>query len=370
MTKKYFIRPCDPRLQGSLTPYPMASVLSESSSSTGTATISTPISVGSLQFRPLLRSSKRDSSSRLFGEEPTQAQVRLNKLVVEALHGESSLELRNAELGRAAARALVNIGINQALEEKRRAASTRMDIDPEPEKLSTELKEEWKSIQDYGLYLKDAAITVHQSDPFVSQIPDVRRDTPTSSTETSNRPEEFEDISPLDWLSWKHFRFNAVFAHLAPLTSRENRIYAMQSAKLIDWIRDWGNDALFGTWQGLDQVVDSPPQSEETRLYRESIERAALDHILDVAPSPDRQSQQAIGGELGWRPGLAGKSENLQSAFARYISQDAPPPSNRPETRVTSAEPSRSSSFSMGGSEDDTRSIVSQDNHWRRTIFG
>src|SRR5579859_1857423 len=155
----------------------MASILSESSPSTGTTTISTPIAVGSLQFRPLLRSSKRDSSSRLFGEEPTQAQVRLNKLVAEAFHGESSLELRNAELGRAAARALVNIGINQAMEEKRRAASTRMDIDSGPERNSTELKEEeWQSIQDYGAYLKEAATTVQQSDPFASQIPAVRRD--------------------------------------------------------------------------------------------------------------------------------------------------------------------------------------------------
>jgi hypothetical protein len=241
-----------------------------------------------------------------------------------------------------------------------------MDIDSEPERLSTELKEEWKNIQDYGAFLKETATTFHQYDPFAAQPLDVRRDIPPSPTETSQRPDEWEDISPLDWLSWRNFRFNTVFSHLAPLTSRENRIYAMQSAKLIDWIRDWGNDALFGTWQGLDQVVDSPPQSDETRLYRESVEKAALEHILDVAPSLDRQSRQAIG-ELGWRPS---NSENLQGAFARFISQDAPQPSHGPELRVTSAEPSRSSSFSIGGSEDDTRSVVSQDNHWRRTIFG
>ena len=346
----------------------MTSVLSESSSSTGTATISSPAAVGSLQFRTLPRSSNRESSSRLFGEEPTLAQVRLNKLVAEAFHGESSLELRNAELGRAAARALVNIGINQAIEEKRKAASTHMDIDSEQQPLSTELKEEWKSIQDYSAFLRETAATVRLSDPLASSSLDVRRDLPPSGTETSLRPDELEDISPLDWLSWRNFRFNAAFAHLAPLTSHENRLYAMQSMKLIDWIRDWGNDALFGTWQGLDQVVDSPPQSEETRLYRESIERAALKHILDVDPSPERQSRQAIGGELGWRPG-AGRLENSQSAFAKYISQDAPRPSHGPEPRA-SGEPSRASSFSVGLSEDDTQSVVSQDNHWRRTIFG
>jgi hypothetical protein len=58
-----------------------------------------------------------------------------------------------------------------------------------------------------------------------------------------------------------------------------------------------------------------------------------------------------------------------QSSFAKYLSQDAPQSTVRYlDPRVTSVEPSRSSS--MGGSDDDTRSIVSQDNHWRRTIFG
>ena len=347
----------------------MASALSESSSSTGTLTVPSPVGVGSLQFRPLPRSDKRGSSSRLFGEEPTQAQVRLNKLVAEAFHGESSLELRNAELGRAAARALVNIGINQAMEEKRRAASTRMDIDSGPERNSTELKEEWNSIQDYGAFLKETAITFQQSDPSAPQAPEPLRDLQVLPSQPSSRPDDSDDISPLDWLSWKHFRFNKVFAHLAPLTSRENRIYATQSAKLIDWIRDWGNDALFGTWQGLDQVVDTPPQSDEARIYRESIEKAALEHILEVAP-PEGQGRRVIGGELGWRPGMDGKSECRQSAFARYISQEAPQSSHGPVLPVQSAEPSRSSSFSTGGSEEDTRSVVSQDNHWRRTIFG
>jgi len=290
-------------------------------------------------------------------------------LVAEAFHGESSLELRNAELGRAAARALVNIGINQALEEKRRAASTRMDIDSGPERISTELKEEWISIQDYGAFLKETSITLQQSDPFAPQAPELSRDLPTSPSETSSRLDDTDDISPLDWLSWRHFQFNKVFAHLAPLTSRETRIYAIQSAKLIDWIRDWGNDALFGTWQGLDQVVDPLPQSDEVRIYRESIEKAALEHILEVAP-PERQSRRAMGGDFGWRPGMDGKSECRQGAFARYISQETPQPSHGPELPVQSAEPSRSSSFSVGGSEEDTRSVVSQDNHWRRTIFG
>jgi len=119
----------------------------------------------------------------------------------------------------------------------------------------------------------------------------------------------------------------------------------------------------------LDQVVDSPPQSEEVRIYKESIEKAALEHILEVSP-PENQGRRVLGGELGLRPGMGGKPEYTQGAFARYISQEAPQPSNGPDIRMQSAGPSRSSSFSIGGSEEDTRSVVSQDNHWRRTIFG
>jgi hypothetical protein len=289
--------------------------------------------------------------------------------VAEAFHGEASLELKNAELGRAAARALVNFGINQAIEERWRPESTRMDIDSEPDTSTNELKEEWKSIQDYGEFLKESTNTFRQSNPFALESPDPRRTIP-STPQTSRPSNESDDISPFDWISWGNFRFTTEFAHLAPLTSRDNRIYATQSSKLINWIRDWGNDALFGSWQGLDQVVDSARQPEETRRYRESMEKAALEHILEVEPLPDRSNRGAIREELGYRPHMDSYSENTRSTFARYLSQDAPQPLDGPEHLVTSTGPSRSSSYSLGGTDDDTRSIVSQDNHWRRTIFG
>src|SRR5271169_5656734 len=100
----------------------MASVLSESSSSTTTtATISSSVGLSTFQIRPA--GARISDRSYIVGEQPAQAQVRLNRLVAEAFYGDSSSELRNAELNRAATRALMSFGIGQARAEKRRKAS-------------------------------------------------------------------------------------------------------------------------------------------------------------------------------------------------------------------------------------------------------
>jgi hypothetical protein len=333
----------------------MVSVLSESASSTTIATISSPVEVGTFQIRPAVNRI-RDA----LGEEPGQAQLRLNRLVVEALHGESSSELRNAELGRAATRAIMSFGINQ--EKRRRIVAEPMDADMED--LTPTDKEGWENIQDYGNFLRETA-DAFRTDAFMTSPPAPPRTTP-SSPEKRRRIQESKQISPIDRLSWSKFRFSADFAHLAPLTAHENRIQAQQSGRLIDWISNKVNDRLFRGWGGLDQVVDLPPSPEEAHKRREAIEVQALQRILE---EPDDQSSniQFHGTEeLGWRSADA----RGQNRFAKYLSQEAPQSSSarRLDPRVTTIDPSRSSS--MGWSDGDSRNVVSQDNHWRRTIFG
>jgi hypothetical protein len=345
----------------------MASVLSESSSSTTTATIPSPVALAPFQVRP--SAGRKREASFILGESPIQAQVRFNRLVAEALHGESSSELRNAELGRAATRALLNFGINQTREERRKNLSTtssQMETDrnsPGPQ------DESWESIQDYGNYLRETADTF-RSDTFTTSPTIARRTEPASPENARLQASDLQAISPFDWLSWKNFQFNAEFGSLAPLTARENRIHAQQSAKLIEWIKDSINDALFRGWGSLDQVTDVQPLSEEARRHGESIESEALVRILEGTNDPLSELQNPQVRELGWRPPPDGTRERLQTSFARYLSQETPQSSpQRSELGVTSIEPSRSSS--MGGSgEEDTHSVVSQDNHWRRTIFG
>jgi len=155
-------------------------------------------------------------------------------------------------------------------------------------------------------------------------------------------------------------------SHLAPRTACENRIQAQQSGKLIDWISDTVNDRLFRGWGGLDQVVDPSPSPDEAHKEREAMEVEALEHILEE--HSDQLSSIQVHGtrELGWRSA----ERRGQNTFAKYLSLEAPRSLSVGELkpRVTSIDPSRSSS--IGGSDDDSRSVVSQDNHWRRTIFG
>jgi hypothetical protein len=337
----------------------MASVLSESPSSTTiTATISSPAGLGTFQIRPSV--SRIREGSYILGEETGQTQLKSNRLVAEVLHGESSSELRNAELGRAATRVLMSFGLNQR-EKRRRIEPEPMDVDME-EGSQTD-NEGWESIQDYGNFLRETADTFGM-DTSMPPPPEPRRTVPARPEKP--RIQESTQISPIDRLSGPKFRFTADFAHLAPLTARENRIQAQQSGKLIEWLSDTVNDRLFRGWGGLDQVVDAPPSPEEAQNQRQAVEVEALQRILEVPDDQSSNIQFHGTGELGWGSGGA----RGQNTFAKYLSQEAPQSSSagRLDPRLTSIDPSRSSS--MLGSDEDCRSVVSQDNHWRRTIFG
>jgi hypothetical protein len=234
-----------------------------------------------------------------------------------------------------------------------------MDLDPQaPDK-----DEGWESIQDYGKFLQETADTFRTDASTLSPTPP-RRAIPTSP-ENGRRIQGSNLLPCLDEMGWQKLRLNSDFAHLAPLTARENRIQAQQSAKLIDWISDSTNDEMFRGWGALDQAVDLPPESEETRLHREGIEREVLQRIVEEPDDESGETQGRGRGELGWRPA----DSRADTSFAKYLSLEMPQSSSRwLKPGVTSRQPSRSSS--MGGSDEDTRSVVSQDNHWRRTIFG
>jgi hypothetical protein len=335
----------------------MASVLSESSSSTTTiTTISRPARVGTFQNRPA--GNRLREGSYILGEEPRQRQIRLDRLVAETLYGESSSEPRNAELGRAATRAFVNFGMNQAREKRRKTGSQRTALEQEKRESMTD--KGWESIQDYGDFLGETADAFRMDTLTPSPLPTWK--SMPSSTENVRGIPESSEVSLIDRQSWQKFRFGSDFAHLAPLTAHENRIQAQQSAKLIDWMSDSVNDGLFRGWGGLDQAIDPAPLSAEEQQQREATEREALQRILEAS---DDKSDDVQFKELGWRSA----ESRGNNTFAKYLAQEAPPLSPRYlGPRVTSVEPSRSNS--MGGSDEDTRRVVSQDNHWRRTIFG
>jgi len=342
----------------------MTSILSESSSSTTTSTLQSPLALAPFHIFPAV--TRLHERSYVLGEDPGQAQIRLNRLVAEAFHGESSAELRNAELGRAATRALVNFSINQERDKRRRYSRTDMNEDTEMS--STDRDEGWESIQDYGNFLRQTADTFREEALLAS--PPIRwRTIPGSSNDLckSRNEERKPQGPPIDGVSWPHFRLNAEFAHLAPLTSRENRIQAQQSANLIEWISDPANNELFGGWSGLDQASKLPAVSEEAQLRRNDLELKALDRILGGIEDQSTQRRYSEVAELGRG---ATDSQQTLGSFAKYLTIEAPQWSaRRLETGVTTVEPSRSNSMG-GGSDEDTRSVVSQDNHWRRTIFG
>jgi hypothetical protein len=342
----------------------MTSILSESSSSTTTSILQSPLALAPFHIFPAV--TRLHERSYVLGEDPGQAQIRLNRLVAEAFHGESSAELRNAELGRAATRALLNFSINQERDKRRRY--TRTDMNEDTEMSSTDRDEGWESIQDYGNFLRETADTFREEALLAS--PPIRwRTIPGSSNDLckSQNEERKPQGPPIDGVSWRHFSLNAEFAHLAPLTSRENRVQAQQSANLIEWISDPANNELFGGWSGLDQASKLPAVSEEAQLRRNDLEMGALDRILGGIEDQSTERRYSEVAELGRG---ATDSQQTLGSFAKYLTIEAPQWSaRRLETGVTTVEPSRSSSMG-GGSDEDTRSVVSQDNHWRRTIFG
>jgi len=337
----------------------MAWVLSESTSST--STLQSPLGLPPFQNFPTA------SRSYILGEDPGQAQIRLNRLVAEAFHGETSSELRNAELSCAATRALMTFSINQESHKRRRF--TRMDMDEDTEMPSTESDEGWKSIQDYGNFLRETVNTFREEALVPS--PPLRWRSIPASTDDLNRSRNDERRGQnlpvsIEGVPWRQFNLHAEFSHLAPLTSRENRVHAQQSGKLIEWISDPANDEIFRGWTGLDQPSNPPPASEEAQHRRNVIEMEAIERILSEADDQSTQRRYSETAELG-----RGAAESHTSgSFAKYLTIEAPQwVARRSETGVTSVEQSRSSSMG-GGSDEDTRSVVSQDNHWRRTIFG
>jgi hypothetical protein len=342
----------------------MASVYSEATSSSTTSTLQSPLPLPPFHIFPAV--TRLHERSFVSGEDPGQAQIRLNRLVAEAFHGESSPELRNAELGRAATRALVNFSINQGRDNGRRYTQTDMNEDTEMSSMDRD--EGWESIQDYGNFLRETANTFREealvpSPPIAWRtIPDSTKDFPKSRNEQHKTQNP-----PIDGVSWRHFRLNAEFAHLAPLTSRENRIHAQQSTRLIEWISDPANNELFRGWSGLDQPSKFPAISKEAQLRRDDLEMEALERILGGIEDQSTERRYSSVAELGWG---TTDSQPTVGSFAKYLTIEAPQWSpRRSGTGVTSVEPSRSNSMGTG-SEEDTRSVVSQDNHWRRTIFG
>jgi len=315
-------------------------------------------------------------------EEPSQTQLRLSRLVAETLHGEGPIDLRHAELERAATRALATFGLvprNNNFKTLKVFTMTsglvsRDDAMEADESEGERVKEEtkgWESIQEYGKYLRETA-DLFRTNQTKTPPPAVGATTqpPPQTTEGRAEPSTSSFISPIEQLQARNSRFAQDFAELAPLTSRENRIRAQQTANLIEWISDPGNDALFRGWSGLDQIANRPASPEQERQRRESMEVEALERILEVRDEAIKASTHGKE-ELGWHS--VGMEEGRPDSLAKYLSQDAPPSKRRRldvGVRSATSERSRSSSGQTGVSEEDTRTVVSQDNHWRRTIFG
>jgi len=319
-----------------------ATLLSESSSTSASPREAT---------RYRLAGRKRDATFA-FGDQPS-SKLELNRLIADAFHGDSSVELRNAELTRAAARALQSFSINQAKDERQTSVS-RTDKD---DSRSPVHDDAWGSIQDYGNFLRDTADTVQMA----TLMSPLTEPSPDKSPEYSKRVPQTNHISPFDWLTWRDFRFQEEFRHLAPLTVNENRMHAQQSARLMDWIADASNRALFSGWGGLDQVASASPPSEEERERKNTIERAALKEILEGDPQRPTPRTGKLGSELN-ADGNIGRS-----VFEEYLSQEYPEikPTDIGMTKIV-----ETPKCSIDGSDVDTPTVVSNDNHWRRTVLG
>jgi hypothetical protein len=196
--------------------------------------------------------------------------------------------------------------------------------------------DKWESIQYYGNYLEKTAHTLQYTDFHMEP----------ASVQPITIPKKRTLDSPFlfEWFSWRNFRFDTEFAQLAPLITREIRLYAPQAAKLSDWILDWGNVWMAGS--------GTSRRSSTTYRRNATTKRNNRTHCTST-----RDTLQ---------PELDRTPERAQSSFARYISQEAP--LEFAMTECGGREPSPSSD--TGGGEEDTRSVVSKENHWRRTIFG
>lgn len=340
----------------------MASVLSGSCSSSVS-----PVSATS--FHTLCPASSRRrfirEGSSLRNNAPVQAQFRLDALALAAsqAQGEVSAESRNAEHT-----------INGKREKRKRSTSMDQENELPPRQRAAMDREDWDEIQEYGQFLRET-VNAAIPDVFVS-AEERRKASPSASTERTHRTREEKYITPFDSLSWRNLHFHSELKHLAPLTSQENRIHAKQSSKLSNWITDPINDSMFRGWNGLGQVVYPGPQSEEEQRQQASAQLEAIRGILEEENESEVEEPPPTGEPaLPLNPDEGIPTPNTTSAgqtsFARYLSQEAPSSSKDtllPPPGVTSLQTSRSSS--MRSSDEDTKSIVSQDNHWRRTILG
>jgi hypothetical protein len=308
--------------------------------------------------------------------------VRLNRVVASASLAEPSAEIRHAEVDRAKSRPREPFGLLQQrndlsfrepLQMTSGVGDDGMEVDEEKGEVG-DMQAGWEKIQEYGKYLGQTA-ELFRTD-VTSTPPPTATHSPQQTMEERRKSSTSSFISPIEQLQWKHFRFASDFEELAPLTSRENRIHAQQTTNLIDWISDPANDALFRGWSGVGQLCKLRKSTEEERQRREDQEVEALERILEVRDEGKKLSRNQSKGELGWHSVGMG-TEGRPSSLAKYLSQDAPPSKRRRlegsvsrKASTTSEAPSRSNSTQTGGSDEDARSIVAEDNHWRRTIFG
>jgi hypothetical protein len=228
--------------------------------------------------------------------------------------------------------------------------------------------EEWKRVQAYGQYLGEAANHFPLSPNGSAYPPPISFHTIPPPDNTTPQTSLSSYISPFDWISWREFQFNNDFSQFAPLDAAQNRTYAQQSSNLSNWIVNPANETSFSGWQSLNQVPNPPPISDEAQQQQAETEFDSLRQVLTV-----QQDQNTTGAQIGegtWQMGGHFSANQMQGPFAQYLLQDAPISSSsiNEATVPIAIQQSWNPNTEMG--EQDTRSVVPEDNHWRRTIFG
>jgi len=305
-------------------------------------------------------------TSRGCVEEPTQAQLKFNNFTAEALHGELSAAQRHANV----TGEQKIFGRDSRLEDFQRSVSKIMDPQQTGGADPTD-SEGWQNIQEYGQFLGEAANHFPFSPNGPSYPPPISFHTVPPPDNTTPQTSISSYISPFDWISWRQFQFNTEFSHLAPLDPSQDRTYAQQSANLSNWVANPANDAMFTGWQGLSQVADHQSISDETQRQREEEQQHALQQMLVVEGQQHTGSHSsATIGDGGWRPDPYFRGDPTQSPFAQYLTQEAPVLSSQLTEMNGNNDVQPSGNKNPEISEQDTQGIVSQDNHWRRTILG
>ena len=345
----------------------MASVISDSAPAPS-ARISTNPEPSSYYFKSwAIPGFKRDTSLSCV-EDPTQTQFIHHKVPPEVLLGESSSRQRNASL----TWATPNFSASSDPNYCRPSFSNHMDPQYNAEGCSYN-SEEWKNIQAYGQYLGEAATNNFPLPPngqtFPPPVPFHTIPPPDNTTPQTSLSSY---VSPFDWISWRGFQFNNEFSHLAPVDTAQGRTYAQQSSNLANWVSDPANDPAFVQWQSLNQVPEPQPISDEARQNQEEGERNALSQILTVEQDPRMGANMVpqMGGP-GWQSDPRVHGNQVQGPFAQYLLQEAP--ISAPSSHNVGVTNNGQQDWTQGSSATDNQDfqgVVSQDNHWRRTIFG